>query len=160
MRLKKFVSAAAAAAMVSALLAVLSPTAAHAASSYKLKNAGGRYVTVSGTYLVMGSSTNLTFTDCCGEGNYLTLWNTSSNKNLGLSGNSTASGTRAVLAAGSSSNTQDWQWDPATLTTFQLKNRANPNMCLGISGGQTGTNVAIFACATGQIPNNQLWLRA
>ncbi|MFI7599809.1 RICIN domain-containing protein [Actinoplanes sp. NPDC049681] len=155
MRKKKFAGAAVAAAMVGALLTVFTPSAAQASTCcFKYKNGNGKYLAASGSYIVV-NSTGLAWTEV-GDSGYLTLWNQTANKNLGLSGNSTANGTRAVLASGSSSHTQDWSPKFVNDFQFQLKNRADPSKCLGISGGSSGTDVAIFTC---QVATNQLWSR-
>jgi hypothetical protein len=154
MRTKKFAAMTATAVMVGALLTALTPTAAQAATCcYNMKNANGKFMGVSGTNIIV--STTAVFWTSLTDSNYLTLWDEGTNKNLGLSGNSTADGTRAVLAAGSSSFTQDWQLHLYNGGPYyQMKSRANLNKCLGISGGSSGTNVALFPCAAA---TNQLW---
>jgi hypothetical protein len=171
MRSKKFAGLSAAAAMVGALLTVLSPTAAQAAEGtaaqasgpgtlastccYRYRNEGGKFLGSSNGTNVIVDSNGLPWTEVP-DGSYVTLWYSSANKNLGLAGNRTASGTGAVLTSGSSNYTQDWKRNYLTDTKFQLKSRANTGMCLGISGGSSGTNVAIFPCANA---TNQLWTR-
>jgi hypothetical protein len=157
MRAKKFISMTAVAAMVWALVAVLAPTAALATTCcYNMKNANGKFMGASGNNIIV--STTAIFWTSLNDGNYLTLWDESVNKNLGLSGNSTANGTQAIRAAGSSSYTQDWRlylYNGGPY--YQMKSRANLNKCLGISGGASGTYVQLFACATSGVPTNQLW---
>ncbi|MGW1564306.1 RICIN domain-containing protein [Streptomyces sp. NPDC002144] len=156
MRTKKFAALASAAAMVGTLFTVLSPSAAQAVGTccYYLKNGNGKYLAASGANAVVKTS-GLPFT-LIADGGYLTLWQSNANLNLGLSGNASSSGTRAVYAAGSSSYTQDWSRSYLTDTTFLLKNRANASVCLGISGGSTGTDVYVFTCSS-PVATNQIW---
>lgn len=157
MRTKKFAAMTAAATLVGALLTVLTPTAAQAAdcSPYYLENANGQWMFNSGNYLTVNYGGSALCWTRVNDSIYTTFWSQTYNKNIGLSGNSTASGTRAILATGSSSYTQDWLTIAVGASYFQLQSRANANMCLGVSGGASGTNVALFACSTAA--NNQLW---
>jgi hypothetical protein len=161
MRARKFTGMAVVAAMVGALLTVLSPTAAQAAAGSRLQNLGGKSLNkTSAGYLIATDGSPLRFSMVDAGSVYETFWEPDLNKNIGLSGNSTASGTQGILANGSSNNTQDWQrvFQSEQSGWFQMKNRANLSRCLGISGGASGYVVAVFNCAPADaVPNNQLW---
>ncbi|WJK32467.1 RICIN domain-containing protein [Solwaraspora sp. WMMA2065] len=75
---------------------------------------------------------------------------------MGTSGASTASNTSAVIVNGSSSFDQDWVISAIDSTFFNLRNRKNTSMCLGIDGASTaaGARAAIYACASAA---NQTW---
>jgi ricin-type beta-trefoil lectin protein len=93
------------------------------------------------------------------DGSYSYFNNYGVNRNLGLSGTSTATGTAAVLANGSSSFDQDWTIEKKDSTWFRLKNRKDSTKCLGITGASTAANAvaAIYTCDTS---TNQTWAYA
>jgi hypothetical protein len=162
--------------LAGALLAVASPSTAYAVSSqhgepeslsssdllalggpFYIINANGKYLAASGNLLVVSSTGGTSrYFNTVRDGSWVTFEHDATGRNVNTSGNGTANGTRAVLSAGSGSFTQDWGVLPVDDTgpLFRLQNRAVTTRCLGISGGSSGTNVAIFNCDRAA---NQRW---
>jgi len=152
MRRKRFFSMAVAALVAGTLITALTPTAALAA--VRIKNGGGKFLGASGNNVIV-DSLGLAWSEV-NDGNYITFYRSSQSLNLGLSGNSSAVGTRAVLTTPSGNFTQDWRIEFVNNTQFRLHSRASDGRCLGVSGGSSGTNVALFTCDG---TSNQRWSR-
>ncbi|MFI0961941.1 RICIN domain-containing protein [Streptomyces sp. NPDC021080] len=161
-----------AAVLAGALMAVVSPAIAQAESlqsgtptpSVGALGSGSTSLIKnlkSGKYLTAASSANgAKVTQQADNGSYLQRWysvlteagtwysfeNYQSGLNLGIDGASTAVGSVAITANGSSDLNQDWEkdWDG---DYFALVNRKS-GLCLGISGASTasGAAAAQFKC--------------
>jgi hypothetical protein len=172
-RVKKFNRKAVVGVLIGALIAVVSPSTAYAmplqhggrgslSSSallidgpFVFINSNGKYLAASGNLLVVSTSSSNGHFYTVPDNGWVTLQH-ANGLNVNTSGNGTANGTRAVLSPGSGSFTQDWRPVPygPDLRFVQFQNRAVPSRCLGISGGSSGTDVAIFNCENAP---NQRW---
>jgi hypothetical protein len=125
---------------------------------FYLINANGKYLAAAGDLLVVSSTGGSgRWFNTVPDNGWVTFEHDATGRNVNTSGNGTANGTRAVLSPGSGSFTQDWGVVPfgGGSPLFALQNRAVPTRCLGISGGSSGTDVAIFNCVRGAA--NQQW---
>jgi len=126
------------------------------AGPYYLINNNGKYLAPSGNFLVVSSSGGPSrYFNTVPDSSWVTFEHDATGLDVNTAGNGTANGTRGVLSPGSGSFTMDWGVLPyQSGPYFQLQNRAVTSRCLGISGGSSGTDVAIFNCA---VASNQLW---
>jgi hypothetical protein len=152
--------------VLTAVLAVLAPAGAAQADvapdaalaldgPYYLVNRNGKVLAPSGNDLVVsGSRGSSRYFNTVPDNGYITYEHNESKRNVNTSGN--VAGARAVLSAPSGSFTQDWSTVPigSGSAFFGIENRGAPGMCLGISGGSGGTDVAIFPCDRAR---NQQW---
>jgi hypothetical protein len=164
LRIKRIGRLMIAAALVGTLMATAGPSTAHAASSQRmlldgpfyLINANGKYLGADGTWLHLYSNGggNRYFNTVPDRG-YVTFEHNDSKKNIGTVYNGTSSGTRVFLANPSGSGTQDWSAVPFGGGTefFALQNLSAVGKCMGISGGSSGNDIAIFPCD--RAPNQQ-----
>lgn len=104
------------------------------------------------------SSTDLQGWVLVNDSGYITLWNYGVNRNLGTLGASTAPDTSAVIVNPAGSYDQDWFIAAVDDTYFRLKNRKDTSKCLGIDRASTanGARAAIYACGSTIAPN-QTW---
>jgi hypothetical protein len=118
-------------------------------------------VNANGLHLAASDSGSLILTLSGGNPRFYTVpdsgyvtYQSATGPNVGTVGNGTAHGTRVDLVARSGSHTQDWSTRPVGSGSrfFGIVNRAS-GRCLGISGGSSGTTLAIFDCD--RRPNQQ-----
>ncbi|MBO3744021.1 RICIN domain-containing protein [Actinoplanes flavus] len=121
---------------------------------YYIVNANGLHLAASGSSLILTALDGNPRFHTVPDNGYVTYESDATRTNVGTVGNGTAHGTRVDLVTPSGSHTQDWSTRPVGGGSrfFGIVNRAS-GRCLGISGGSSGTTLAIFDCD--RRPNQQ-----